>query len=127
MPMSRNPLNLVLRFLLELAAIVVFGIWGYSLTEDGTRFLLAFLFPVFFATLWGVFAVRDDPSRSGKTVVGTPGAARLVLELVLFIAATWMLFYLGHSTLGIIFGGAVLLHYILSWDRITWLLKQRGN
>ena len=123
--MSRNPLNLALRFLLELAAIVSFGAWGYSLTEDGTRYLLAFLFPVFFATLWGVFAVRDDPSRSGKTVVNTHGAARLVLELALFAAAVWMLFGLGRSTLGFIFGGAVLLHYLLSWDRITWLLKQK--
>jgi hypothetical protein len=123
--MSRNPLNLALRFLLELAAIFVFGAWGYSLTEGGTRFLLAFLFPVFFATLWGVFAVRDDPSRSGKTVVSTPGAARLVLELALFAAAVWMLIGLGRSTLGFIFGGAVLLHYILSWERIIWLLKQK--
>jgi hypothetical protein len=125
--MSRNPLNLALRFLLELAAIVIFGAWGYSLTEDGTRYLLAFLFPVFFATLWGVFAVREDPSRSGKTVVSTPGAARLVLELALFTASAWMLYGLGQSTLGIIFGGAVLLHYLLSWDRITWLLKQKRS
>jgi len=123
--MSKHPLNLALRFLLELAALVVVAVWGYALTEDATRIFLAFLFPVFFATLWGVFAVRNDPSRSGKTVVKTPGPARLVLEWVLFASVAWMLFHLGHSLAGWIFTGLVLAHYLSSWDRITWLLKQK--
>ncbi len=73
---SNHPINLALRFLLELAAIFVFGYWGYSLGVDGTRIILAILFPLLFATLWGVFAVTGDPSRSGKTVVQTPGIVK---------------------------------------------------
>jgi hypothetical protein len=123
--MSKNPLNLAFRFLLELAAIFAFGVWGYSLAEGGTRFFLAILFPVLFAVLWGVFAVRNDPSRSGKTVVQTSGPVRLILELGLFAAGIWMLFDLDHSLPAWIFIGLVLAHYISSWDRIAWLLKQK--
>lgn len=122
---SKNPVNLVLRFLLELVAIVVFGYWGYSRGMDGTRILLAILFPLLFATLWGVFAVRGDPSRSGKTVVRTPGIVRLVLELGLFGAAAWMMLDLDYSLIALIFGLAVVIHYFISFDRIAWLLKQK--
>ena len=122
---SKNPINLSLRFLLELAAIIVFGYWGHSLGGDGTRILLAILFPLLFAVLWGVFAVKGDPSRSGKTVVQTPGIIRLLLELGLFGAAAWMMLDLDHSLISLIFGSAVVIHYFISFDRISWLLKQK--
>lgn len=123
--MSSHPLNLLLRFLLELSAITVCGFWGYQLTDNWVRFLLAGLFPLLFAGLWGVFAVPGDPSRSGKTVIPTPGKARLVLELILFSAATGMISGLGYPRVSWIFGGVVLLHYIISYDRISWLLNRR--
>ena len=117
--------NLTLRFLMEMASIFTFGIWGYSLSDNGNRIPLAILFPLLFALLWGIFAVKDDPSRSGKTVVRTPGALRLLLELALFGSASCMLFELGYTTAGWILGGLVILHYIISFDRIRWLLKQK--
>ena len=122
---SKHPINMAVRFLLELAAIVAFGYWGYSLAEDGTRILLAILFPLLFAVLWGVFAVRGDPSRSGKTVVQTPGMIRLLLEFGLFGAAAWMMLDLDYTTVALIFGVAVVIHYFISFDRIAWLLKQK--
>ena len=75
--------------------------------------LLAILFPLLFAVLWGVFAVRGDPSRSGKTVVQTPGIIRLLLELGLFGAAAWMMLDLDHSLTALIFGSAVVIHYFI--------------
>jgi hypothetical protein len=122
---SKNPVNLVFRFLLELAAIFVFGLWGHSLADGGVRILLAILFPLLFALLWGVFAVKGDPSRSGKTVVQTPGIVRLLLELMLFGAAAWMMLLLDYTLPALIFGLAVVIHYFLSFDRIAWLLKQK--
>ena len=122
---STHPINLALRFLLELAAIFAFGYWGHSLGFDGMQILLAILFPLLFAVLWGVFAVRGDPSRSGKTVVHTPGIVRLLLELILFGAAAWMMLDLDYSLIALIFGSAVVIHYFLSFDRIAWLLKQK--
>ena len=51
--MSKHPLNSAVRLLLEMTAIVSFGIWGYHQTETGIRILLAILLPM-------GFAVRDD-------------------------------------------------------------------
>lgn len=122
---SIHPINSLIRFILELAAIFVFAYWGHSLGEGGIRILLAILFPVLFAVLWGVFAVKGDPSRSGKTVVQTPGIIRLLLELGLFVAAAWMLLDMDYTLLALIFGVTVVVHYFLSFDRIAWLLKQK--
>jgi len=123
--MSKHPLNSAVRFLLELASIAVFGIWGYHQTDTGLRILLAILLPLGFALLWGVFAVKDDPSRSGKTVVRTPGIIRLLLELSLFGAAAWMMLDLDYTLIALILGLTVVIHYFVSFDRIAWLLKQK--
>jgi len=122
---SKHPINLAFHFLLELAAIFTFGFWGHSRAGGGTGILLAILLPLLFAVLWGVFAVKGDPSRSGKTVVQTPGILRLLLELGLFGLAAWMLLDLDYSTIALIFGSAVVIHYFISFDRVAWLLKQK--
>ena len=123
--MSKNPVNLAIRFTLEVVAIVTFGIWGYRASNGLPGLILAILLPLVFAGLWGVFAVPDDPSRSGKTVVRTPGPIRLLLELALFGAAVWMLFDLDFQKLAWIFGSLVGIHYLTSYDRIKWLMKQK--
>jgi hypothetical protein len=123
--MSKHPVNLAIRFALEVAAIISFAIWGLKLLDSWVSIILAILLPLIFALLWGVFAVPNDPSRSGKTVVVTPGLIRLVLELVLFGAAVWMLFDLEYLKLGWIFSSVAFLHYVSSYDRIAWLLKQK--
>jgi len=123
--MSKHPLNNAVRFLLELASIAVFGIWGYHQSDSGFKILLAILLPLGFAVLWGVFAVKDDPSRSGKTIVKTPGIIRLLLELGLFGAAAWMLLDLDYTLLALILGLTVVIHYFVSFERMAWLLKQK--
>ena len=117
--------NNAVRFLLELAALVTFAIWGYRQSDNGLRILLAIALPVGFALLWGVFAVKDDPSRSGKTVVQTPGIIRLIMEWVLFLVAVWMLYDLGMEMLAGFLLGALIIHYYFSGKRIRWLLKQK--
>ena len=123
--MSKNPINGLVRFLMELVALLTFGKWGYSLSDTWLAILLAIFMAALFAGLWGVFAVKDDPSRSGKTVVPTPGPVRLALELILFGSATWMLFKLGLHTPAWILGSVTILHYAISYDRIIWLMKQK--
>lgn len=123
--MSKHPVNLAFRFILEITAIITFGIWGFGLSDSWPRFLLAILFPLIFSVLWGVFAVQDDPSRSGKTVVSTPGIIRLFLELVLFGSAIWMQLDLQYPKLALVCWIAVGVHYISSYDRIIWLVKQK--
>jgi hypothetical protein len=123
--MTIKPINGAIRFLLELGAITTYGIWGFNQSDSWFRILLAILLPMGFAILWGVFAVRNDPSRSGKTVVQTLGWIRLLMELGLFTGASWMLQDLEYILLTWIFGGVVLIHYIISYKRIAWLLKQK--
>jgi hypothetical protein len=122
--MSNHPLNLVLRFLLEMGALVVFAVWGWNSFPELWHILAAIGLPVFFATLWGVFAVKGDPSRSGKTVVPTPGWVRLLLEFLFFCLAALALFDLGFNIAGLVVSILVLLHYGFSYRRVVWLLKQ---
>jgi hypothetical protein len=121
--MSNNPLNLAFRFLLELAALVAIGYWGWVQHEGVWRFVLAIGLPLLAAALWGIFRVPDDASSSGRAPVAVPGGVRLLLELAFFAFAAWALFDAGQSVLAWILGLAVLLHYALSYDRVIWLLR----
>ena len=122
--MGSHPVNLALRFILEIAGLVALGWWGWNQGEGILRFVLAFGIPILAAVLWGTFAVPDDPSRSGKAPGQVPGIVRLLLELAFFVSATWSLFAVGAATLGWIYGIAVLVHYVASYDRILWLVRQ---
>jgi hypothetical protein len=121
--MSQNPLNLALRFLLEILALVALGAWARAQFPGALGFILMILIPLLAATAWGIFNVKGDPSRSGKAPVPVPGIVRLLLELAFFGSATWAIFRL-NSTYGWTFGVITLVHYIFSYDRIVWLLKR---
>ena len=122
--MSTHPLNHAFRFLLELITLFSFGYWGWTQHEGIFRIIWMIALPVIAAILWGTFAVPNDPSRSGKAPIPTPGFLRLLLELVFFALGVWCLFNAGQPTWGWILGVSVILHYAISYDRIIWLLKQ---
>lgn len=121
--MSQHPLNLALRFMLELAALTSMGIWGWSLSENWIRLVFAFGIPVSFAAIWGIFAVANDPSRSGKAPIPVNGKIRLLYELIFFSAAAWCLFDIDLPIAGIFFSAIFIIHYSTSTDRIKWLFK----
>ena len=121
--MGSNPYNLALRFLLEVAALVAIGFWSWKNAEPDLRFLQGIGLPVIFAIFWGVFAVKGDPSRSGRAPVPIKGLWRLLFEVVFFAFAVWCLIDIQHIELSIIMGTLVTLHYVLSFDRVTWLMK----
>lgn len=119
-----SPINLLLRFLLEITALTAAGIWAWK-THDGIwKYILVVAIPVLLAVLWGVFAVPDDPSRSGNTVVVTPGIIRLILELGLFGFAAWAFMDVGWIRLGWVFAIVVVVHYVVSYERVIWLLNR---
>jgi hypothetical protein len=119
-----NPVNLAVRFLLELSALYVVGLWGWRQRTDGFQIVVALAIPVLCAVLWGTFAVPNDPSRSGSAPVPVAGIVRLALEWGFFAFAIWALYHLGFTRLAALFGAVTLLHYVLSYDRIWWLLRQ---
>ena len=122
--MGYHPINLFFRFILEVCAFISVGIWGFNHTDGLLKFVFGFGIPILLATIWGVFAVPNDKSRSGKAPVPTPGLIRLLIELGIFAIATWALYDLEKNKLCIVFGVAIILHYIVSYDRITWLLSK---
>ena len=122
--MGSHPINLIIRFLLEISALLSSGMWGWKQSDGWVRFGLAIGIPIILAAIWGIFAVPDDPSRSGKAPIVTPGVIRLAIELVFFAFATWSLYDMGLNILSLVLGIIVVLHYILSYDRIKWLLSQ---
>ena len=92
--------------------------------DDSWRIAIAIAIPIVAATLWGTFAVPGDPSRSGSAPVPVPGALRLALEFGFFASATLALYNLRFARLAALFAAAIALHYLLSYDRIRWLLSR---
>lgn len=121
--MGSSPINLALRFALELAALISFGYWGWNASSGPVRFVLALGLPLIAAFLWGIFAVPHDPSRSGKAPIPVPGVMRLFLEFDFFVLAALAIADLGSWGLALAFGAVVILHYIASYDRVAWLLR----
>ena len=118
--MDQHPLNLLLRFLLELAALAAFALWGWLQSDGWTRYLLAAGLPVLASAVWGVFRVPDDP---GRAPVAVPGPVRLLIEAVFFGAATLALSGTGRPATAIIFAGATVLQYLTSLARLRRILR----
>ena len=118
--MSNQPLNLLVRFVLEISALISMGIWGWSNGNGIFRFLFALGIPVIAAALWGTFRVPNDP---GKAPITIPGILRLACEFIFFGFATWALFETNYLTMGWIFLIVILIHYLISYDRIILMLK----
>ena len=75
--MSENPINLGLRFVLELAALWAIGSWGWVAHAGPAKYLWSVGLVVLAAALWGVFRVPND---GGPPIVSVPGWVRLLIE-----------------------------------------------
>ncbi len=122
--MSQNPINLAVRFFLEIAALIAMGYWGWAAHTGIFRYVLVIALPVLAAALWGTFRVPEDASANRKAPIPVAGWLRLLLEVVFFGFAAWGLFDAGARLAAGVFAGATLIHYLLSYDRIAWLLRQ---
>jgi len=114
--------NDILRFLLELWALVAYGYWGLNQNFGRFNYVLMILLPIIGAVLWGTFAVPNDPSRSGGAPVPVPGSIRLLLEFLILGAAFWAMYSEGLFYISLVFISLVIIHYILAHKRIRWLL-----
>ncbi len=122
--MGAHPINLVIRFLLELLTLITIGVWGWRQSDAWLRFVLALGLPIIMAAVWGIFTVPNDPSRSGASPVVTNGYIRLFIEFAFFSLGTWALYNIGYIKYSIVFAVVVIIHYAVSYDRILWLIKQ---
>ena len=116
--------NDILRFLLEIIGLIIYGYWGFIQDIFPLNYVLMIALPVIVAIVWGVFRVPDDPSSSGNAPIVVPGIVRLLLELAIFVCASVLLYISGLTLIAIIFMIVVIIHYGFSYQRITWLLRQ---
>ena len=122
--MSNNPVNLAVRFLLELAALVAMGYWGWTTQEGILRPVLAVGIPLVAAALWGIFRVPGDPRDAPVAVTGM---VRLLLEAAFFSTAVILLAAADQPTAAAVFAVVVIIHYAVSYDRVIWLLTGRQH
>lgn len=117
--MSNNPLNLTLRFILELAGLAAMFYWGWTQHEGLLRVVLAVGVPVIAAVFWGIFR---DPYAPNPSRVIVPGWVRLLIEAVFFGGAVSLLSQTDRTDLALIFGGLLIFHYVISYDYVILLL-----
>jgi hypothetical protein len=107
--------------------LVTIGYWGFDQHSGIWRSFFGIGGPVIAAAIWGAFAVPDDPSRSGPAPVPIPGVPLMVLELSLFGSAVWSLHDAGSPMLAPLMAGITMVHSALSYDRVAWLIRQKGT
>jgi len=123
--MKIHPLNLALRFLLELVVLFVSVEWALKAFTQWPRYVWMVLLPVGLAIVWWAFNVEGDPSRSGKTIIPVPGWLRLIIEWLILGLGVWFMYSIDYLLASWLFGALVILHYVLSFNRIIWLIKGR--
>jgi hypothetical protein len=115
--------NLALRFLLELAALTGLAAAAWKLGSGPGRWIAVVAAPLAAATAWAVFNVVADPSRSGGAPIEVDGMVRLALELAILGGGAAAVAFAARPQLGIVFALAIAGHYLVSSDRIEWLVQ----
>jgi len=115
--------NLALRFVLELAALTGLAAAAWRLGSGPGRWVAVVALPVAVAVVWGVCNVPDDPSRSGAAPVEVDGVIRLALELAILGGGAAAVAFAARPALGVVFAVAIVGHYLVSLDRIEWLVQ----
>lgn len=122
--MGWHPVNLALRFVLEIVALLAYALWGVQQARGAAGYALAVGLMIAVGALWATFRVPGDASARGDAPVAVPGIVRLALELVLFAGAALALYGAGYETAAVIFAAASAAHYVASYDRVAWLLRR---
>jgi hypothetical protein len=113
------------RFLLEMVAIVFWGIVGWQITDGAARWILVIVLPLAAAVVWGTFRAPDDHSANGESPVAVPGLVRVLIELGLLLGVAILTALVWRPTAGIVLGATVVFHYAATLRRVRWLLEQR--
>jgi hypothetical protein len=115
--------NLALRFCLELAAFTGLAMAAWELNSGNLRWVAAIVVPVIAATIWGVFNVLNDPSRSGAAPVEVNGWTRLAIELAILGGGAVAFAVAQRPTIALIVALLILTQYATSSSRIEWLVQ----
>ena len=98
--------NLALAFGLELAALVAFGLWGYSLSSNPfLQVVLATAAPLLVAVLWGTFL-------SPRASIALLPSLKYALRVTVFALAALALVATRHPISASVFSGLVALNLV---------------
>ncbi|MGN7356218.1 YrdB family protein [Paenibacillus sp. SAFN-054] len=103
--------NLLLRFILELVLLFALSYWGFHVPSGLlVQILLGIGLPLLAAIVWGIYI-------SPKAPVKLPLPAVLLIEALLFAAATMCLILSGFAIFAVIFACAAAINrfIILRW------------
>jgi hypothetical protein len=107
-------INLTLSFLLELVALAIFGVWGFTIGDSTlVKILLGVGAPVLMIVVWGMFMAPRSARR-------LQDPWHLIFEIVIYGLAGLALLSLARTDLALVWGVVVILNILLSF-----LLKQR--
>lgn len=114
----------LVRFLLELGLLVGLGYWGWHLGSDAwQQVVLAVALPLVAALVWTTFRTPGDESAGRPGRVRVRGPVRLGLEFALFLLAAFGLWSSGSRVAAETLLTFTALHYILTWNRVAWMLR----
>lgn len=124
--MNRGQAALVLRVVLDVAALIGVAVGGYLLADGVLGVVFAVTFPTTAAVLWAVLRVPGDP---GEAIVPVPGIVRFLLEIGLLAGAVALLIFVDRPFYGGIVAAITIAQYAAGFDRVVWLLtpSQSGN
>ena len=116
--------NLILRFVLEVLALIAVGYWGFRTQEHSLGRIAAGVgLPLLMATVWSVFRVAGD---GGDPIVAVAPQLRLLIEAVVFGLGIGLLYASGQRAPAVIFLLALMIHYGIDYQRVADFLAGRG-
>jgi len=119
--MSKHPLNLALRFLLELVSLCIIATWAWIFHQGIYQWVAVIVYPATAAAAWAIFKVEGE---DGKVLVAVSGITRLLIEILLFSTAARMLYQLHSGRLYSFYLLFLMVHYAVSYDRVFRLLRK---
>ena len=119
------PVQAGFRFLLEVAALVGWGVIGWHAAGGVTRWFLVIALPVAAAVVWGTFRAPGDHSANGGAPVAVRGTVRLAIEFVVLLGAAVLSAIVWTPVPGLALGALIVIHYATSTARVQWLVAQR--
>lgn len=118
-----NQTNLTFRFVLELVGLVGIFRLGLELGTGPWRWGLGLGLTLAAMVVWAVYRVPGDESASGGASYPVAGPVRLIIEVLVFAAGAVGWFMAGPPWMAWTYLGGLVLHHILSYDRLGWLLR----
>jgi hypothetical protein len=113
-------LNLLVAFLIEVAALVALSWWGFHIgSSTGVHVALGIAFPVVAGVLWGLFAAPRRPA------LPVPSWFDLVVKVLVFGTATAGLAATGHPVTAGVY--AVIVMVNTAWIRLARFDAGIGN